>query len=366
MKILCVIDSLGSGGAQRQLVNLAIGFKNRGFEVSFLVYHRNDFYKKHLIAHGIAIHEIIEVNYLKRLLKMRKFIRTGGFYAVLSFLEAANFICEISGFPYRDWRLVVGERSANPNILKIFKLRIYRWFHLFADHVVANSNENINMVRQINPMLLSRKCHVINNIVDFSIWHPSNNYSPRKNGKLNLIVVASHLYIKNLDGLIESVKLLSPSDKNRLHIGWYGKDSLDDSLIDAKNKIERYGLKKIFTFYKPTLQIHEMVQDADVAGLFSFYEGLPNVVCETMAAGKPVIASRISDIPSLIDNCQMTFDPNDPEEISRILSNLINLNDEELMRLGKRNYIVASSLFNEESILNKYITLFKFNKNEPY
>lgn len=29
MKILCVIDSLGSGGAQRQLVNLALAFKDK-------------------------------------------------------------------------------------------------------------------------------------------------------------------------------------------------------------------------------------------------------------------------------------------------------------------------------------------------
>lgn len=39
MKILCVIDCLGSGGAQRQLVNLATAFKEKGHEVSFLVYH---------------------------------------------------------------------------------------------------------------------------------------------------------------------------------------------------------------------------------------------------------------------------------------------------------------------------------------
>jgi len=38
MIILCVIDTLGSGGAQRQLVNIAIGFKERGHTVSFLVY----------------------------------------------------------------------------------------------------------------------------------------------------------------------------------------------------------------------------------------------------------------------------------------------------------------------------------------
>ena len=35
MNILCVIDILGSGGAQRQLVNIAIGFKERGHTVSF-------------------------------------------------------------------------------------------------------------------------------------------------------------------------------------------------------------------------------------------------------------------------------------------------------------------------------------------
>ena len=43
MKILCLIDDLGSGGAQRQLVNLSKGFVSRGHEVSFLVYHPADF-----------------------------------------------------------------------------------------------------------------------------------------------------------------------------------------------------------------------------------------------------------------------------------------------------------------------------------
>ena len=33
MRILCVIDSLGSGGAQRQMVNLAVGFKSKGHQV---------------------------------------------------------------------------------------------------------------------------------------------------------------------------------------------------------------------------------------------------------------------------------------------------------------------------------------------
>ena len=35
MKILCVINSLRPGGAQRQLVNLGIGFKEKGHEGGF-------------------------------------------------------------------------------------------------------------------------------------------------------------------------------------------------------------------------------------------------------------------------------------------------------------------------------------------
>ncbi|PKP40931.1 MAG: hypothetical protein CVT96_07360, partial [Bacteroidetes bacterium HGW-Bacteroidetes-13] len=96
MKILCVIDSLGSGGAQRQLVNLAIGFKEKEHEVSFLVYHNLNFFQKQLDEAQIKIHYIVEPNYLKRLLKFRKFLRRGNQDAVLSFLEASNFMCEIA------------------------------------------------------------------------------------------------------------------------------------------------------------------------------------------------------------------------------------------------------------------------------
>lgn len=38
MKIVCFTESLGAGGAQRQLVNLAVMFKVKGHEVAFLTY----------------------------------------------------------------------------------------------------------------------------------------------------------------------------------------------------------------------------------------------------------------------------------------------------------------------------------------
>ncbi|WP_168382634.1 glycosyltransferase [Acinetobacter indicus] len=357
MNILCVIDSLGSGGAQRQIVNLALEFKEKGHVVEFLVYHSDPFYYDILKNSDIQVIEVIENNYLKRILKMRKVIRNGKYDAVLSFLEAANFISTLAGFPYRKWKLIVGERSANPNIFKSFKLRIYRWFHLFASAVVANSYENIKMVKKVNPLISEKKLHVIYNLIDFDTWKFNQvDYIYRNNGKFNLTIVASHQYLKNLNGLVEAVNLLNDDEKENLIINWYGGDRPDNSKMEAINKISLYKLDRIFNFHEPTLNISSKVNQADAIGLFSFYEGLPNVVCEAMVNQKPVIASDISDVGLLIEK-KFTFDPNSPEDISKKIRLLLSLDEATLRETGEINYNSAVILFDKESIVKRYISI---------
>ena len=357
MKILCVIDSLGSGGAQRQLVNLAIAFREKGHEVSFLVYHSETFYHDLLKKNDISLIEVLERNYVKRLLKMRKVIRSGRYDSVLSFLEAASFICEIAGFPYRNWRLIVGERSANPRILKSFKLRFYRFFHIFADVVVANSHENIKLVKKVNPLLSDKKLQVIYNLIDFEKWQPvPENYTFRKNDKFNLIVVASHQYLKNLAGFVEAVNLLNDDEKSQLVINWYGGDRQNNSKIDALESINEYGLNDVFHFHEPTLDIASKVNEADALGLFSFYEGLPNAVCEAMVSSKPIISSNVSDVHLLIEN-DYIFNPHNEIEISVVLKKLLNLKEKELASIGIKNRARAMSLFDKDTITKNYLKL---------
>lgn len=362
MRILCVIDSLGPGGAQRQLVELALGFKEEGHTVSFLTYHQINFYTPTLQKNDIPITCICEKNYLKRLLKMRRFIRRGRYDSVLSFLEAANLICEIAGLPYRSWKLVVGERSADPAILKSTKLRIFRWLHVFADYVVANSYTNIKIVKSANPILSKSKCKVIYNIVNFDLWKPSLNYYPLKDGKLKLIVVASHRYLKNLNGLIEALALLSNEERSKISVDWYGdritEPFFDNSIADAKQKITFHKLNKIITFYPATREIIQKVQEADTIGLFSFYEGLPNTICEGMACGKPIICSEISDMPELLSiDKNLLCDPSDPQSIKNAIIYLIGLSKEQLINIGEGNEKICKEKFAKEIILSDYLKL---------
>lgn len=358
MNILCVIDSLGSGGAQRQLVGLAKGFKEKGHDVSFLVYHTENFFKELLDKAHIPVIVIREKNYLKRLFRMGKYIRKGKFDVVLSFLEAANFICELAGLPWKSWKLIVGERSANPQILISFKLRFYRWFHLLADYVVANSHENLKMVAKINPLLALDKCKVISNIVDTEHWAPSSEYIPLKDGRLRILIAATHLQNKNLNGLIEAVYGLNSDEKQKLIIEWYGNSGFDDSLKKAKQLITKYSLEDIFIFYPATLDLQLKMQQADFIGLFSFYEGLPNVVCEGMATGKPIIASSISDVPLLLSQKNgFLCDPNDFKSIAKALRDALKLSKTDIERMGEASRNHAIELFSRDVILGKYDNL---------
>jgi glycosyltransferase involved in cell wall biosynthesis len=362
MNILCVINNLEPGGAQRQLVELALGFKEKGHIVTFLTYHHLIFFKPVLIKAGIPVTCISEPKYLKRLLKMRNYIRRGNFDAVLSFLEAPGFICEVAGLPFRKWKLITGERNANLNILKSIKRRSYRWFHVFADYIVANSSLNIQIIRSINPFLSDTKCKVIYNALDFDLWKPDPKYIPRKDGRTKIIVAARHHPQKNLNGLVEAVSLLPENERSKLKIDWYGDQFLEGGydyiLNEARKKIFDYQLEGIFSFYPATEDIRTKIQNADIVGLFSLYEGFPNSVCEGMACSKPVICSAVSDIPKLLSgNHKLLCDPNDYHSICETIMYTLQLSDKELIQIGEDNRRQAERVFAKESIINAYLHL---------
>ncbi len=364
MKILCVIDCLGSGGAQRQMVELAVGFKEMGHDVSFLTYYTIEFYNPVLIEAGIEIHCIEEKNYVVRLIKMRRFIRKGRYDTILSFLEGPNFICEFAGFPHRRWKLVVGERSAKRNYLRFPKFIIYRFFHLFSDTVVANSQANLKMIRRVNPFLHTSECKVIYNVIDFEKWKPLQDYIPRKTGRLTIIVVASHQYLKNLNGLTDALSILTEEELSNLTVHWYGdrleEPYFDNSFIEGKQKITKLKLDRVISFFPATNQITRKIQEADVVGLFSFYEGFPNVVCEGMACGKPILCTAVSDLPDfLAHDAKLLSEPENPKSISESIRYLIGLSNDKLIEIGRKNEELAKTFFQKEKNVSEYLHLFE-------
>lgn len=355
MKILLFIDSLGSGGAQRQIINLAFVLKENGYSVEFLVYDIDKYYNDLLIKQGFKIVYIVNTNYWQRLIRIRKYIRRNGFDVVLSFLMIPNLINIVAGFPFRRNRIIISERSANPLMQKTIKFTLIRLLYIYCDHLIVNSVENLKMIQESNFFLKQSKCSVIYNMIDLALWKPINDFRYLDSGKLKMIIVASHQYLKNLHGLINALMLFGADLRSKLSIEWYG-DVRDDSLNDALERIKDTELIDVIKFFPATIHIRNKIQNSDVVGLFSLYEGFPNAICEAMACAKPVIVSNVSDLPMIIENGKNGFicNPNDASSIYQAIEKMLACDEKQLAQMGIQNLYKAQQLFDKDKVTKLY------------
>jgi len=110
------------------------------------------------------------------------------------------------------------------------------------------------------------------------------------------------------------------------------------------------GRKAIFTGEVPNSELPSYYNVCDVFLMPSRkYEGIPRVVLEAMAAGKPVIASDVGGVKDVIKEGQtgLLFKPGDAEELYSKLLNLLR-DDEMRKAIGKaaREFVVAEHSVN--------------------
>src|SRR5580700_8717267 len=142
MKLLLVIDHFGSGGAQRQMVELACGLEGRGHTIELFVYFPQlNFFRARLQQRQITVHEQEKSSggSVKVVRNLAALIRRGGFDVVVSYLSTANIYAELAIVAAPQTRLVVSERTSDQDDKSAIGALLRRLLHVFADQVVANS-----------------------------------------------------------------------------------------------------------------------------------------------------------------------------------------------------------------------------------
>ncbi len=361
MKILLFIDNLGSGGAQRQLVTLSKLLKKEGFDVSFLIYGNADFYQQDIKKENILINKIVTSKYLIRIFKVRRFIRKGNYDVVISFLDVPNFLNCFAAIGGKKWKVITNERSSKESTFLSRRGRIFGWFQKYSDAIVTNSYNAMNMWKKYYPQY-EKKLSVIYNAVVLPPIH--SEYKVRKNGKTNIIIAASYQYLKNPIGVVKAMTLLSKSERDKVKITWYGSKKVSSqnakAYEEAKQLIEKNNLKESICLKDATLDIYEKMQKADVVGLFSELEGLPNVICEGMMIGKPIVMTRVSDYSLLVDE-QNGFlcDWDNPNSIKEALIGVSNLSNDELLEMGSKSKTKAEKMFIPSNIVKQWKSVIK-------
>lgn len=349
-----LVESLGSGGAERQICILASEMKRRGHDVKVVTYAPGNFYV-HLLENAGVEHVFLGgKGTLQWLLRIRRFLRTNQQDVVLAFLESCASYAELAALPFRQWGLVVSERSAIPQFPKGSN-RLRKKFHLLADAVTTNSHTNRLTLEAVVPSLKSRIITVYN-AVDLVKFKPGTPvYDPYR---VRLVTAARFNEQKNILRAIEAFDIV----KNQcggvsVSVDWFGNAHDDEGLWQScKDLIKQRKLEDCFRIHDPTNDIAFQYQLADAVWLPSLYEGLPNTICEAMACGKPILMSAVCEAGNLVKDGEngFLFSPMDTSDIARAIYKFVSLSQHERHMMGEKSRKMAEKYFDIHKFADIY------------
>ena len=284
MKITFFITTLGGGGAERVVSNLANYLVNNNHSVSIIVLRGFD--TKYYLDPRVST--IFVCNYydsnvsslyrhLKEITISRRILKNlDSDGCLVSFLELPMAISLLfrSDIPCK---LIFSERNNPDNYSKIYRY-IFRHFSNRADGAVFQTS----VVQDWYNTFRNKKVVIPNAINDVFLE------APYAHGGGNKIVTVGRLNSqKNQKLLIESFAIVS-RDYPQYRLFIYGDGPLKSEL---QLLVKNLGIadKVVFTGFKNDI-ITELM-DADLFVLSSDFEGMPNALMEAMALGLPCIST---------------------------------------------------------------------------
>jgi glycosyltransferase involved in cell wall biosynthesis len=124
--------------------------------------------------------------------------------------------------------------------------------------------------------------------------------------------------------------------------------------------IQQYGLQSSVVLAGQQSNMPAVYAAMDIFVLPSLNEGLPMTVLEAMAASKPVIATRVGAIPSVIRDGEngLLVAPKDSEGLRNAVASLLN-DPERRRQLGDQAHAWVSQNYTSEAMALKYREMYE-------
>lgn len=362
MKRILFIGGLTSGGAEHQMVVVATLLKKDGYDVTYLCVDNCDFYRDTLEKEGVPvlyvkenkITSLLKLNIPRVTLLLYGFLKKGKYDTVISFLGLWNYEnCLFAKRKKTKHRAITGLRNNRDSVFLDARYKNYVKYEKYADVKVCNSDNAKRVFAKHFPEHAD-KLTTIYNIVDLPAI--TTTYGIKRDGKLHIIIPASYRIVKNPMNLLKALALLSLEEKQKVLVEWYGKiSSGQECYNEMKAFISDNNLENVIKLFDATTDIANRINEADVVGLFSSSEGLPNSICEGMMLSKPIVMTKVSDYDVLVDeNNGFLCDWDNPESIKEALLDISKLSNDGLIKMGCYSKQKAETLFSKEAILKQW------------
>ena len=301
--VMFVISGLERGGAENQLVTIAAGLSERGWNVTVLSYlpFSPDSWASELQCTNIRLFTLnASTGMLKYagLLGAVRFIRRFHPDVLVGFMFHGIMTARIAGRLTGVPAIVSSVRNERDNPLRE---RIMRATDGLTDAVTVQSCHLASVLAQ-KQVAASSHVHVIPNSVDVARF-AMRLYGDRTRERFRVgrdqflwLAVGRLDEAKDYPNLLNAFSALSKSHPNtRLMIA--GDGPLKG---DLHSMVQRMDMDSRVHFLGLSQDMPSLYAASDALVLSSAWEGMPNVVLEAMASRTPVVATSVGAVPEVI------------------------------------------------------------------
>ncbi|MCO5185316.1 MAG: glycosyltransferase [Anaerolineae bacterium] len=222
--------------------------------------------------------------------------------------------------------------------------------------LVANSQAAIDYLYN-SRLINSRKALLLPNVVDVEQFQPSTNVLTVES-HIRILAVGRLVQLKGFDMLLRAVDQFRKASSLTPCLFIVGDGPRRANLIKLADSL---GLMPdTVRFCGETSDVASYYERADVFVLSSLHEGTPNVVLEAMAAGLPVIATRVGDLPDII-----THEHNgllvDVGDVDGMLASIRRLAEDSDLRklLGRRARRTVETRFSHQALFPNLVSIYE-------
>ena len=362
MKILQIINNLGSGGAEKLISDFVPLMKEKGHKVEVLLLQKKgSIYIDDLESKGVRVTCISEYRLysINHILNLRSFINNNQFdlinvhlFPTLYYLGLLSLLGTIKPKIIYTRHYTKSKRTHN-----IIYSALDRFIYKGYDKVIAISDSVKEEI--INEGKASEdNIEVISNGVDIDKFTNSTPiemnklYSTYKSNHKIITMVGRFSQTKDQETLIRAIDKL-PKNINLILVGEGALMDTHKELVknlDIVNRVHFLGLRK---------DVDKILRASDIGVLSSKMEGMPVSALEIFASEIPFIGSNVSgikDIFSGFDSGTSLFKYQDTNALAKLISDLLK-DDSMRYKNIKISQKIASN-FSLEKMVESYLNLY--------
>jgi glycosyltransferase involved in cell wall biosynthesis len=353
MRLTLVIHSLGAGGAERVMSNLASLWSERGRDVSLITIESKaaDFYSLPRSVRRIALGLAGESrgflqtlrHAFRRIIELRRAIRSHPTDAIISFTDNTNLLTLLAvaglGIP-----VIVSERiHPGHHDIGWSRSRLRRVLYPRADAIVVQTNDALEWMRRFfRDVPLYR-------VPNPALPPPHDLGERAPSGGVRTVITMGRLVPQKQCPLLVRAFSQSARDRPDWMLTILGDGPERGRVVAEAQRLGIAARLRLPGFVRAPARV---LREADLFVLSSRFEGFPNALLEAMACGLPAISFDCPSGPGEIirDGVDGVLIPcGDVDALAQAMTRLMS-NDTERARLGARAREVLQR-FSAERIL---------------